>query len=340
MTQAKRRQRTWSAFGEVRRRPSEYEVVTHATNWTLREGRKAPLEQNPSSPANLWFRAYRDESPWQVEDWDAFRDPDSMTYRSYVLHQQEQEAQVAGLLDSFASSGADERLDPAWVRTLAHLYTPTRYPLHGLQQTMAYIGLMAPSSYITNAASLAAADLLRRVTRVAYRTRELQIAHPEAGFATGERAVWETDPGWQPAREAVETALITYDWAEAFTAVTLVLLPTLDDVLLTQLGEVARDNGDHLTWLLGTNLARDAERRRRWSSALARFAIDGRPDNADTLAEWVERWTPRVDAAARGLGGLFATLPALGRSAEAVVEHAGEARAALLREVGLPVPAA
>ena len=58
-----RPRRTFSAFGDVRRMPSEYEIVTHAQNWTLRSNRTATFEQNPSSAANLWFLTYRDNSP-------------------------------------------------------------------------------------------------------------------------------------------------------------------------------------------------------------------------------------------------------------------------------------
>src|SRR5690242_20851947 len=68
-----RPRRTFSAFGDVRRMPSEYEIVTHAQNWTLRQNRASAFEQNPSSAANLWFLTYRDNTPLQATDWDAFR---------------------------------------------------------------------------------------------------------------------------------------------------------------------------------------------------------------------------------------------------------------------------
>ncbi|TCK27623.1 toluene hydroxylase [Pseudonocardia endophytica] len=331
----KRRLRTWSAFGDVKRRPSEYEIVTHRTNWTLRPDRKAPLEGNPSSPGNLWLLTYRDQSPLQVPDWDDFRDPDAHTYRSYVIHQDQEEGQVAGLLDQYATARADTGLSPAWVRTLAELFTPSRFPLHGSQQVEAYIGYVAPSSYITNPAALAAADLLRRVTLVSYRTRELQIAHPDSGFATGERAVWEHGEAWQPARRAVELALVAYDWAEAFTALNLVLLPTLDDVLLRQLGDVARDNGDEQSWLLGGRLAADSDRRMRWSGALARYALENGPGNAGVLRKWIGKWSPRADDAAAGLGHLLETLPDHGRPASEVADGARRTRERLLSELGL-----
>lgn len=336
---AGKRLRTWSAFGDIRRRPSEYEIVTEGANWTLRSGRKAPLEGNPSSPGNLWLTTYRDKSPLRVDDWNGFRDPDSQTYRSYVALQDEQENQVNGLLEQYADANADAALTERWQHVLAQLLTAQRYPLHGMQKIEAYIGYVAPSPYITNAAALAAADVLRRETRVAYRTRELQLAHPAGGFGTGERQVWEGETGWQATRKAIELALISYDWAEAFTAVNLVLLPTLDDVLLRQLGDVARDNGDELTWLLNSYLGRDSERRARWSAALATYAIEHRPANADVFGKWIEKWGPRADAAAESLGTLLETLPERGRPAQVVAEQARNARVHFHSEIGL-VPSA
>ena len=332
---APRRLRTWSAFGDIRRRPSDYEIGTLNQNWTMRAGRKAPLEQNPSSPANMWMRAYRDESPLQVPDWESFREPDSLTYRSYVTQQNEQETKVAGVLEQFASVDSDADLSTPALATLARVFTPSRYLAHGAQQVLAYIGLMAPTGFITNPAALSTADMLRRVTLLAYRTRELQLAWPDAGYATGERAIWEDDEAWQPTRRAVELALTSYDWAEAFTAMNLVLLPTLDDVLLRQLGELAKAGGDQLTWLLTSFLRRDVDRRERWSGALAAFAINANAANAAVLRGWVDRWAPRADEAAHALGTLLSTLPEHGRQAGDVAAQAAAARGRLLAGAGL-----
>ena len=231
MSAKKRKLRTWSEFGEIHRRPTEYEIGTHAANYTMRKDRLAALEQNPSSPGNLWFLAYRDNSPLQLDDWEVFRDPDQLTYRAYVAKQAAQETKVAGLMDSYASVGHDQSLSPEWVEILRTFYTPIRYPAHAIQMLQSYVAHMAPSAYITNAAALSAADQLRRVTVVSIRTRELQLGYPDAGFATGERGIWEGHEGWQPTRELLERALIAYDWGEAITAANLVIAPTLDDVL-------------------------------------------------------------------------------------------------------------
>ena len=335
MSAKKRKLRTWSEFGEIRRRPTEYEIGTHAANYTMRKDRLAPLEQNPSSPGNLWFLAYRDNSPLQIDDWEVFRDPDQLTYRAYVAKQSAQETKVAGLMDSYASIGHDRALSPGWVDILRTFYTPIRYPAHALQMLQSYVAHMAPTAYITNAAAMSAADQLRRVTVVSIRTRELQLGYPDAGFATGERGMWEGHEGWQPARELLERALIAYDWGEAITAANLVIAPTLDDVLNRTLGEVARANGDDLTWLLCQNLHADSARRGRWSAAVAKLAVDRREDNVPAFERWISKWAPRADAAALALGGILAQAPAGDISAEAVAAEARVAREQLLADAGL-----
>jgi toluene monooxygenase system protein E len=317
-----RKRRTYSTFGDVRRMPSEYEIVTHQQNWTLRQNRTATFEQNPSSAANLWFLTYRENSPLKAENWDAFRDPDALTYRAYVTLQSDAETKVHGVLEAHAGTV----LDPGSVVLLGQLFTPSRFLCHGFQQVEAYIGYMAPSSYITTAAGFATADFLRRVTTIAYRTRELQIANPDSGIGSAERTVWESGEQWQPARKAIEYALVSYDWAEAFTALNLVLAPTLDDVLLTQLGQVARAQGDELTWLVTGFLAQDAQRRGRWSRALADLAVAQRPENRAVLGKWVARWSALADDAALGLGAILAAAPGSGVTATEVAAHARAAR--------------
>ena len=111
----------------------------------------------------------------------------------------------------------------------------------------------------------------------------------------------------------------------------LVLRPTLDHILLRQLADAARDYGDDLTWLLLGNLAVDADRCTRWSTALARYAIEQRAGNRDVLRRWVARWTPRAEAAAAGLGQLLSA----GRPADAVEQAANSARRGVLSEAGL-----
>jgi toluene monooxygenase system protein E len=319
----------------VRRVPSEYEIVTHNTNWTLRKSRADALEANPSSPANLWFLTYRDRSPLRVEDWNGFRDPDEFTYRRYVTTQDEQETVIASLLERYAEAGHDKSHSLAWRMCLARLFTASRYPSHAMQMAYSYVAQMAPSSYISNCAAFSAADMLRRVSLTAYRTRELQKTWPAEDFGVAERAVWESDGGWQDARKTLELALIAYDWAECFCAINLVLRPSLEDVLNRQLGELARRNGDEQTWLLLSNLSLDSARCDRWSAALARFAIERRPANREVFQRWVAKWSPCVDSATAGLGSLMCSLAPTSAPLSEIASEAKSRRESLLRLSGI-----
>lgn len=329
------KRRTWTAFGDIKRRPSEYEIVTHALHYSMREGRDAPFEANPSSAMNMWMSAYRDDSPLQADSWDGFRDPDQYTYREYVTRQDEAEVVVRELCSEFHDRGHDSKLDPEWVATLRQIFTPSRYPLHGLQMMAAYLGQVAPSSYITNAAAFEAADYVRAVCVVAYRTRELQIAHPDAGFVTGEQETWEKRKEWQATRQVVEEGLVAYDWSESFVALNLVLRPTIESVLYKAFSQVASANGDELTSLLLANLADDGERAARWSAALCTYAVAQNPANAAVLNRWVDKWTPKADAAATSLAKMLATVPPVKANAKTIVAAAKGARLATLEQAGL-----
>ncbi len=298
--------KTWSYLSSgARRRPSEYEVVSVGLHYhTLDQNR--PWELDPNIPMAEWYKQYRNQSPLQHDNWDAFRDPDEMIYRTYNIVQDGQENYVYGLFDQFNERGHDQMLEAGWVAFLAKSYTPVRYLFHAVQLGSAYVHQMAPASTITNCATYATADHLRWVTHTAYRTRELAIAFPDSGFAERERALWEEDSRWQGFRELLEKALVAWDWAESFAAFFLVVKPAVEEAVLTQFGELARANGDTLVGLLTQAQTRDAERHRRWVSALVKMALE-HAGNREVLAHWVQRWVPLADVAIERYCAAFAT---------------------------------
>jgi toluene monooxygenase system protein E len=242
---------------------------------------------------------------------------------------------VRELCSEFHDRGHDGSLSKDWVKTLRTVFTPARYPLHGMQLIAAYVGQIAPSSYITNAACFEAADYVRAVCVIAYRTRELQMAHPKAGFVDGEQATWETDKAWQPVRKVIEEALVAYDWSESFAALNLVFRPTLESVFYRTFADVASRNGDELTSLLLANLGDDNERSARWSAALCNYAIAQNPNNAAVLQQWVDKWSPAADEAAKSMASMLATLPAEKADLKKATAAAKGARATMLARCGL-----
>jgi toluene monooxygenase system protein E len=287
--------KTWSHLAARRRKPSEYEIVSTNLHYTT-DRPDAPFELDPDFPPAQWYKTYRNASPLVHPDWNAFRDPDEMVYRTYNMLQDGQENYVFGLFDQFSERGHDAMLERSWVRHLARIYTPVRYLFHTLQMGSAYLCQMAPASTISNVATYQTADSLRWLTHTAYRTRELAKSFDDHGFGTSERTIWETDSAWQGFRELVEKGLATYDWGEHFVAMNLVARPALEEAVLRGLGQAARHNGDTLLGLLCDAQLLDADRHRRWTSALVALMLEAE-GNRQVLNDWLAKWAPLGDAA-------------------------------------------
>jgi toluene monooxygenase system protein E len=287
--------KTWSHLASRRRKPSEYEIVSTNLHFST-DNPDAPFELDPNFEMARWFKQHRNASPLKHPDWNAFRDPDEMVYRTYNLQQDGQETYVLGLFDQFSARGHDAMLERTWAGTLARLYTPARYLFHTLQMASAYLTQMAPASTISNCATYQAADSLRWLTHTAYRTSELASTFTDLGFGRDERTYWETDPAWQGWRKLVEQALIAWDWGESFVVFSLVVRPAVEEAVLRGLGDAARHNGDTLLGLLVDAQLQDAQRHRRWTSALVRMTLE-LPANREVLTGWANKWAPLADDA-------------------------------------------
>ena len=287
--------KTWSHLAKQRRRPSEYEIVSVKLHYSTRNP-EVPWELDPNLHMNEWYRKYRNNSPLRHPDWDAFRDPDELVYRTYNILQDGQETYVRSLFDQFSDREHDLSLEEDWLKVLARLYAPARYLFHTLQMASAYVMQMAPASTITNCATFQTADCLRWVQHTAYRTAELAGNRPGFGFGENERRIWEEDPAWQGFRELMEKELVAWDWGEAFVALNLVAKPAVEEAVLVELGKAARHNGDTLLGLLTQAQMRDAERHRRWTSALVNMALE-QEGNREVIEGWIAKWQPLADKA-------------------------------------------
>jgi toluene monooxygenase system protein E len=166
-----------------------------------------------------------------------------------------------------------------------------------------YIGQMAPGGRITIAAALQSADEMRRIQRIAYRVRQLQQVYP--GFAADSRALWQTDPVWQPLREVVEKLLIAYDWAESFVGLNLVVKPLVDELFMKCVSDLALRHDDYLLGQIFYSLNEDCQWHREWTESLIRMAIEDHASNKDTIQAWIDRWHPLAARAVRAFALLL-----------------------------------
>lgn len=300
-----RRLKTWSIAGETRRKPTEYEVVTGRFHYHFNR-KPAPFDLDPNAPINQWYVKYREGSALQAPDWEGFRDPAALNYRRYIALQHDREVYAEGVVDRYESQDLDARLDEQWVQTFARFYTPYRYLLHVLQITSLYVGQLGPSAYITNAAFFQGADELRALQWVAYRAKSLSLTHgTHLANTEATRQIWEDDPAWQPAREALEKLLVAYDWGESFVALNLVLKPALDALFKEEFADLAIEHGDQLTAALLQEAQVDTVRNQNWHVALAKYAVGANPDNRGVIEDWVGKWRPLADRAVEGLAVAF-----------------------------------
>jgi toluene monooxygenase system protein E len=312
-------QKTYWHLLQQKRMPTEYEIVTSKLLCYTGEGftgKRFELDV----PLKDWYRRYQEESPLVCSSWEKFRDPRETTYTRYTDLQRKKEIFVDSILNEIELTGYDAHLRPVWLHIFPRVVAPFRYPGHGFQMIASYIGTMAPCGRITIAAALQSADEMRRIQRIAYRIRQLQQIYP--GFAADSRSLWQTDSMWQPLREVVEKLLITYDWAESFVGLNLVLKPLIDEVFMNCLSDLAVHADDYLLGQIFYSLNEDCQWHRQWSESLVRMAIEDNVRNRDTIQGWIKQWYPLV---ARAVHPFALHLEnTLERTRTPLLQHVGE----------------
>lgn len=300
------RHKTYTRLAAGRRIPTEYELVS--TDLHYNHPRR--FELSAANPVVAWYYRYREGSALQARDWERFSDPRRTTYRGYTQLQDSREDVIDGLLREIDDTAYDQEVGGEWVRFLDRWYFPLRFPVHGLQMLAAYVAQMAPASRITNCAAFQAADELRRLQRIAYRTVQLGGPPSETGAARRHRADWENSAAFQPLRELLERALIAYDWGEAFTVTNLVIKPRIDRLVNQEIaGTLAAANGDPLLASIHFSLDEDARWHRAWTAALLRHAIEDTPANAEVVAGWIQKWNPLASRALDAFAEVLAEAP-------------------------------
>jgi toluene monooxygenase system protein E len=308
-------QKTYWHLLDNKRLPTEYELVSTRLHYYTTRGFEVDV------PLQQWYRQYQQGSPLTCTDWEQFVDPRQTTYTTYTGLQAVKEAFVDGLLEWLEVTAYDQGLSSTWVQILGRVLAPMRYPCHALQMVAAYIGQMGPCGRLTLVGMFQAADEIRRIQRLAYRMRQLQLS--QVGFGVDSQALWQHEPLWQPLREVVEKLLVTYDWGEAFTALNLVVKPLLDGLFMVHFGRLARQEGDYVLQQLFASLYEDCQWQQQWSQALVRLVMQDTPANQQVLQQWVNKWYAMMVPAISPFTPLFdqcSESPGAGAGAEVVAQ--------------------
>jgi toluene monooxygenase system protein E len=296
--------KTYSRLRATRRIPSEYEVVSTDLHYNYPDSFELI-----DTPVIEWYRHHREGSKLQSANWESFADPRRTTYRGYTQLQDRKEDMIDGLLREVDDDGYDEELSEEWIKFVDRWYAPLRFPVHGLQMLAAYVAQMAPASRVTNCAAFQAADEMRRLQRIAYRTAQL-ADHRQIVDVASHRRRWEEAEAYQPLRELIERALIAYDWGEALVVTNMVIKPYFDRLVNVELaGSLAAMNHDPVLRHIHFSLDEDARWHREWSSRLLALAIGDRTENLEVVSGWIEAWRPRATRAIAALAAVMSVAP-------------------------------
>jgi hypothetical protein len=290
--------KTYWHLEAARRVPSDYEIATSRLLYHVSRGGFAV-----NVPTSAFYARNQMGSPLSSNRWDDFADPRATTYTKYVELQRDAEGHVNRLLASAEELDYEKNLAPGWLESFGRILSPLRFLYHGLQMVAAYVGQMAPSSRIVVTALFQCGDEVRRIQRIAYRLAQLGRSRPS--MISDGRAIWQSDPKWQPLRRVLEQLLVTYDWGEALVALNLCVKPTVDDLFLTALAARSDESEDHIDAQILRSLFEDSRWHRAWTDALLALAFRDNGSNKDVVARWVDVWAPRVEECALGAAGIL-----------------------------------
>jgi toluene monooxygenase system protein E len=270
--------RTYWHLEDKKRVPSAYEIGTSRLLYYPERGFEV------ETPVAAWFRRHQTGGSLKLAALERFRDPRETTYTKYVALGREKEAFVDGLLRAADESGYDGKLDPHWLESLERWLPVLLYPCHGLQMVSAYVGQLAPTSELVTVFAFQAADEMRRIQRLAYRSRQLE--HRAPGFRRGKEN-WQRVHEWQPFRKLIEELLVTYDFGAALVALGLVVKPVFDSFFMRHGGRLAEARHDPLLSRLFFSLDEDCRWHESFTDELVHLLVADSPENAVFIANVV-----------------------------------------------------
>lgn len=290
--------KVYSHLADKKRIPTEYELTSSNM---LYYPSKGGFEVH--TPISDWYEQYQKNSLIKPKNLDQFCDPSQTTYTSYIKSQKDREIVLDAISRQIDVTQYDKQLDSAWVDQLSRLLAPLRYPWHGLQMVSSYLGSMAPEGKITIVCAFQTMNEMRRIQRIAYRMKQMQLTYPSWGNSS--LTEWQQAAHWQPLRKGIEHLLVTYDWMEAFVALNLCFKPVLDNLVLVHFAQRAKQRGDYQLEVLFHSFLEDSNWQQAWSMHLFDLLLKQNNSNKAIITNWLTHWTGQLIPAVLALKPLF-----------------------------------
>jgi Methane/Phenol/Toluene Hydroxylase len=278
-----------------KRRLTEYEEVTRLLQW------HEPFHIDGGRPSQTVWTG--NSTTLSCSDWEAYRTPDKLYYRTYTTRQARAGRSVA---TAFGFAENDKQLasvDPARVALMRDVVGALQYPDWGLCVSHQNTTRFALSSWIAGATSFMMFDELRHAQM--YGRLALAYGEHHDGF-DDQRPAWMEAPRFQPTRRLVEEVMATLDWGKAIIFGDLFFEPLNTAAAHALLTTGSLSAGDGLTPFICSSIEDDKVRHRESAAAFLRLVCEDEaygPANRDLIGDWVTELLPRALAAAETLLG-------------------------------------
>jgi toluene monooxygenase system protein E len=232
-----------------------------------------------------------------IKDPLAYRDRNKLTYRSYILRQDNEEKKLDAIIDGAkARSGFARASSPSAV--LKKYIPALRHFFWGSGMMQIYGSAYTPSSTVMNTLLFQVFDSMRHAQRMVELSWELneQSLHP-----VDSRDIWLN---WRPVqgmRKFIEIGMATFDWAETFVALNFVFDPifhSVHDIIMIDIPEATGDWPVAQFWL---RLAEDIKGHIATGNDLVGAMIKDSVSNRAVIQDWVDKWYPLAVDAIDGL---------------------------------------
>ncbi|ORA39257.1 hypothetical protein [Mycobacterium aquaticum] len=278
-----------------KRRLNEYEEVTRLLQW------HEPFHIDGGRPAQkVWAD---DSTTLRCSDWEAYRTPDKLYYRTYTTRQARAGRSVATAFEFAEHDKQLASVDPARIELLRNVVGVLQYPDWGLCVTHQQTTRFALSSWIAGATSFMMFDELRHAQL--YGRLALAYGEHHDGF-DDPRPAWMEASRFQPTRRIIEEIMATLDWGKAIVLADLIVEPLHTAAAHGLLTTCSLAAGDGLTPFVCRSIEDDKVRHRESAVAFLRLLTDDTAHaehNRALINDWVTDLLPRAYAAAITLLG-------------------------------------
>ena len=208
-----------------------------------------------------------------------FSDPFGLNYNKYVRQQAEKVSLFETVYSRARDPEHDKKLDPAYIEAITPLLVASRFGEHAAHRYCTTAASTAPFSTLRDCCFYQAADERRHSEMDAARLQDFGISEKKA------MEIWMDElPGARAVFEYLEGLTDPY---QILFCANFVCEGSAGASVFPHWAELARINGDYVTFVINRTRFSDEVRHIGYTRALVRALMEEDPSNAKIFNEWL-----------------------------------------------------